>query len=146
MNKLSDHVDWQFLFREFWHLYRFGSAGGNAVIRSHLKEVRNRLNAELERNPRVAFEQPVRLPVCAWLNRAIDRGLGERTAPMVRSLIRVSNQLTWKYGYERMRPELTEFQCRRSSRFRWKLTGRRLLTAASTLIFFKLPCVMQKLG
>lgn len=106
MDKLTDHVDWQYLFREFWHLYRFGSAGGNRVIRSHLKEVRNRLNAELEKNPAVAFDQPVRLPVCAWLNRAIDQGLNERAAPLVRSLVRVSGQLTWRYGYERMRPGL----------------------------------------
>ena len=48
MHRLSDHVDWQYLFREYWHLYRFGSAGGNPIIRSHLKDVRNRLNAELE--------------------------------------------------------------------------------------------------
>ena len=57
MARLSDHVDWQYVFREYWHLYRFGSAGGNPVIRSHLKDVRNRLNAELESNPVVEFDQ-----------------------------------------------------------------------------------------
>lgn len=106
MSHLSDQVDWQYLFREFWLLYRFGSAGGNPAIRSHLKEVRNRLNAELEQNPPVAFDQPNNLPVCAWLNRAVDQGMNERTAPLVRALVRVQDQLTWRYGYERMRPGL----------------------------------------
>ncbi|WP_439531103.1 dimethylsulfonioproprionate lyase family protein [Marinobacter adhaerens] len=106
MGKLSDQVDWQYLLREFWLLYRFGSAGGNPTIRSHLKEVRNKLNAELEKNPTVAFDQPNHLPVCAWFNRAIDQGLNERTAPLARALMRVQEQLTWRYGYERMRPGL----------------------------------------
>jgi dimethylpropiothetin dethiomethylase len=106
VSRLTDHVDWLYVFREFWHLYRFGSAGGNSEIRSHLKEVRHRLNAELERNPGVEFQQPINLPVCAWLNRALDQGLSEPTAPLVRSFMRVSGQLTWKYGYERMRPGL----------------------------------------
>lgn len=106
MRRLSDHVDWQYVFREYWHLYRFGSAGGNRVIRSHLKEVRNRLNAELETNPPVAFDQPNSLPVCAWLGRAMDQGLSEPTAPLVRAFMRVSDQLTWRYGYERMRKGL----------------------------------------
>lgn len=106
MGKLSDQVDWQYVLREFWLLYRFGSAGGNSTIRSHLKEVRNRLNAELEKNPTVAFDQPNNLPVCAWFNRAIDQGLNERTAPLARALMRVQGELTWRYGYERMRPGL----------------------------------------
>lgn len=106
MARLSDHVDWQYVFREYWHLYRFGSAGGNPVIRSHLKDVRNRLNAELESNPVIDFDQPVQLPVCAWLGRALDQGLSERTAPVVRALLRVSDQLTWRYGYERMHKSL----------------------------------------
>lgn len=106
MRRLADHVDWQYVFREYWNLYRFGSAGGNSVIRSHLKDVRNRLNAELEINPEVAFDQPNSLPVCAWLGRAMDQGLNEPTAPLVRSLARVIDQLTWRYGYERMRKGL----------------------------------------
>ena len=65
MHRLSDHVDWQYLFREYWHLYRFGSAGGNPIIRSHLKDVRNRLNAELETNPSMEFDQPVEAGACA---------------------------------------------------------------------------------
>lgn len=65
MSRLSDHVDWQYVLREYWHLYRFGSAGGNPVIRSHLKDVRNLLNAELEVNPVMAFDQPVELCLCA---------------------------------------------------------------------------------
>ncbi len=102
MSKLSDRVDWHYVLREFWNVYRFSSAGGSKPIRSHQREVRNRLSAEMEVNPPVLAREPEALPVCAWLGRALDQGLLERTAPLVRALRRVTNELTWKYGYKRV--------------------------------------------
>ena len=102
MSKLSEHVDWQYLLREFWSIYRFSSSGGSNPIRSHQKEVRNRISSEIDRDPDVVDLEPQLLPVCAWLGRAIDQGLLERTAPLVRALRRVTDQLVWQYGYEKV--------------------------------------------
>ena len=102
MNKLSNHVDWHYVLREFWNVYRFNSAGGSKPIRSHQREVRNRLSAEIEGDPLVLKLDPETLPVCVWLGRALDQGLLERTAPLVRSIRRVIGELAWRYGYERV--------------------------------------------
>ena len=102
MSKLSEHVDWHYLLREFWNVYRFSSSGGSNPIRSHQKEVRNRISSEIDRDPDVVDLEPELLPVCAWLGRAIDQGLLERTAPLVRALRRVTDQLVWQYGYEKV--------------------------------------------
>jgi len=102
MNKLSDHIDWHYLLREFWNAYRFSSAGGSKLIRSHQREVRDRLSAELDNDPALLDRDPASLPVSAWLGRALDQGLLERTAPLVRALRRVSDELHWQYGYERV--------------------------------------------
>ena len=99
MIKLSDHVDWHYVLREFWNVYRFSSAGGSKPIRSHQRDVRNRLSAEMDGDPPVLSVEPEMLPVCAWLGRALDQGLLERTAPLVRSLRRVIGKLAWRYGY-----------------------------------------------
>jgi dimethylpropiothetin dethiomethylase len=106
MEKLSTHVNWHYMLREYWTLYRFGSAGGSKAIRSHQRDARNTLSAELDTNPVMEFEQPQALPVCDWLGRAIDQGLLERTAPMIRAFSRVANDLSWKYGYERLNKDL----------------------------------------
>jgi dimethylpropiothetin dethiomethylase len=102
MNKLSNHIDWHYLLREFWNVYRFSSAGGSKMIRSHQREVRDRLSAEMDTDPVLLNRDPIDLPVCAWLGRALDQGLLERTAPLVRALRRVSDDLHWQYGYERV--------------------------------------------
>jgi dimethylpropiothetin dethiomethylase len=102
VGKLSDHVDWHYVLREFWNVYRFSSAGGSKPIRSHQREVRNRLSEEMDADPQVHAREPESLPVCAWLGRAIDQGLLERTAPLVRALRRVTRDLVWRYGYERV--------------------------------------------
>lgn len=106
MSKLSEHVDWQYVLREFWNLYRFSSAGGSKPIRSHQREVRNQLSAAMEQNPSVLTNEPETLPVCAWMSRALDQGLLERTAPLVRALRHVTGELAWTYGYERVPPGL----------------------------------------
>jgi dimethylpropiothetin dethiomethylase len=102
MSKLSDHVNWHYVLRELWNVYRFSSAGGSKLIRSHQRAVRNRLSAEMDDNPPVLTVEPETLPVCVWLERALDQGLLERTAPLVRSLRHVIGQLAWRYGYERV--------------------------------------------
>ena len=106
MNKLSERVDWQYVLREFWNVYRFSSAGGSKPIRTHQRQVRNLLSAEMEHDPTVLVTEPETLPVCAWLSRALDQGLLERTAPMVRALRHVTDELVWTYGYERVPPGL----------------------------------------
>lgn len=102
MAKLSESIDWHYVLREFWAVYRFSSAGGSKPIRAHQREVRNRISAEMDTDPPVLEPRPSELPVCAWLGRAVDQGLLERTAPLVRALRRVTNTLTWQYGYDRM--------------------------------------------
>jgi dimethylpropiothetin dethiomethylase len=106
LSNLSDHVDWQYVLREFWNLYRFSSAGGSKPIRSHQHEVRNRLSTEMAQDPSVVMREPQILPVCAWLSRALDQGMLERTAPLVRALRHVAGELVWTYGYERVPPGL----------------------------------------
>jgi dimethylpropiothetin dethiomethylase len=102
MNQLSDHVDWHYVLREFWAVYRFSSAGGSKTIRTHQHEVRNALSAEMATDPRIEIGKPETLPVCDWLGRAMDQGLQERSAPLVRALRRIEDQLTWRYGYEKV--------------------------------------------
>ena len=106
MNKLASDVDWYYVFRELWNVYRFSSAGGSRPIRSHQREVRNTLSAEMERDPAIMTREPKLLPVCAWLGRALHQGARERTAPLVQALRRVTEQLVWSYGYERVPPGL----------------------------------------
>lgn len=102
MTALSDNVDWHYVLREFWNMYRFSSAGGSKPIRSHQREVRNRISAAMADNPDVIVPEPALLPVCAWLGRSIDQGLLERSAPLVRAIRRVTDNLDWRYGYERV--------------------------------------------
>ena len=93
MSTLSDNVDWHYVLREFWNVYRFSSAGGSRPIRSHQVDVRNRISEEMDTDPQVEVRAPETLPVCAWLGRAIDQGLLERSAPLVRALRRVVDHL-----------------------------------------------------
>lgn len=99
---LSVHVDWHYLMHEFRQVYRFGSAGGSKPIRSHLKAVRNQLNAEMAVDPAVSLPEPGRLPVVDWLGRALDRGRQTPTAALVDTIDRVQHQLAWRYGYDRV--------------------------------------------
>jgi dimethylpropiothetin dethiomethylase len=102
MTRLSDHIDWHYVLREFWAVYRFSSAGGSKPIRTHQHEVRNALSTEIATDPRFEIGKPDTLPVCDWLGRAIDQGLQERSAPLVRAVRRIEDQLTWRYGYEKV--------------------------------------------
>lgn len=102
MSTLSGNVDWYYVLRELWTVYRFSSAGGSKPIRSHQRLVRNLLSAEIDADVPLVLPEPETLPVCAWLDRALDQGMLERTAPLVRALRRVTHSLAWRYGYERV--------------------------------------------
>jgi len=98
--RLTDCPDWLYLLREFDALYRLGSDGGSAKIRSHRKRVRDALSGVITANPVLTGREPATRPVCAHLPRALD--LGERAAMqgMARALREVRDRLTWEYGYE----------------------------------------------
>jgi len=100
--RLRDEPDWYYLLREFEALYRYGSAGGSDLIRSHRSKVRNALSAVFTTNPAIIAKEPKSKPVTLHLSRALD--LGERGAMqgMARALREVRQRLTWEYGYDRM--------------------------------------------
>lgn len=105
---LRDLPNWVYLLREFEALYRYGSAGGSKAIRSHRKQVRDRLSAAISGNPEINLRAPEDKPVTAHFARALD--LGERAAMqgMARALREVREGLTWEYGYERLPRALSQ--------------------------------------
>lgn len=100
--RLIDSPDWFYLVREFETLYRSGSAGGSKAIRSHRKRVRETLSSLIEENPPICVRNAAVRPVTAYLARALDLGERGALAPMARALSRVSDRLTWEYGYDRL--------------------------------------------
>ncbi len=100
--RLQDHPNWKYLLQEFDTLYRMGSSGGSAAIRSHRKRVRDRLSNAMKSNPVIQENPSQSLPVTAHLPRALD--LGERGAMqgMARALREVAPKLEWVYGYEKL--------------------------------------------
>ena len=100
--RLRDDPDLLYLLREFEALYRFGSAGGSKVIRSHRKRVRETLSRVLAADPELVWRGAETKPVVAHFGRALD--LGDRTdmRPMARALRAVRPRLAWEYGYETM--------------------------------------------
>lgn len=103
---LNDRPDWRFLLREIEALYRLGSAGGSKAIRSHRRRVRESISRLIEADAAIEPRPPEDKPVTAYLSRALD--LGERgvVGSLCRALSRVSTELSWEYGYERMPPAL----------------------------------------
>ena len=104
---LRDFPDWRYLLSEFYYLYRFSSAGGSPHIRSHQKEVRQLLSRLMNDNPAVVRVQATEKPVCAHLSRALDTGLSQSTAALVRTIERIRGQLHWEYGYSKVPPGLS---------------------------------------
>lgn len=100
--RLRDCPCWTYLLQEFDALYRMGSSGGSATIRSHRKRVRDRLSNATKSNPLILEKPATPLPVTAHLPRALD--LGERGAMqgMARAVREVATQLEWEYGYEKL--------------------------------------------
>ena len=99
---LSDEPTWQYLIRDFIELYRAGSAGGSAKIRSHMVEVRTTLSKVLDDDPEVVQEEEVRLPVCVHLDRVLAGAAPFTTAKLASSLAGVRDHLVWQYGYEKV--------------------------------------------
>ncbi|MGY9047625.1 hypothetical protein P775_03220 [Puniceibacterium antarcticum] len=105
--RLQDCPNWIYLLQEFDSLYRYGSAGGSKEIRSHRKRVRDTLSSVIDRNPEMTFRTPAIKPVTAHLTRALDLGERNVLSGLSRALSRVSDQLTWEWGYETM-PKVLE--------------------------------------
>ncbi|HSF91088.1 MAG TPA: dimethylsulfonioproprionate lyase family protein [Paracoccaceae bacterium] len=101
-NCLADFPDWMYLLREFEMLYRHGSSGGSKIIRGHRKRVRDLLSKLMDANTEINSRQPSEKPVTAHLGRALDLGERGAMAGMARALSRVSGQLSWEYGYEKI--------------------------------------------
>ncbi len=106
--RLTDSPDWLYLLREFDALYRHGSDGGSAPIRSHRKRVREALSAIFSANPALTPRRPEARPVTSHLPRALD--LGERGAMqgMARALRELRGALTWEYGYAQIPKPLAQ--------------------------------------
>jgi dimethylpropiothetin dethiomethylase len=100
--RVSDHPDWHYVLQEFYHAYRFGSAGGSAEIRRHLREVQRRISRCVGADPEITFQPPVTKPVCAHLGRALDNGENERSQTFIRALAKIADLLVWQYGYDKM--------------------------------------------
>ena len=107
-SRLIDCPDWGYLLREFDLLYRDGSDGGSKAIRSHRKRVRDAISAMMTENPEVVAREATQKPVTAHLGRALD--IGERGAVhgLTRALSRVTGQLSWEYGYEKVPKALAQ--------------------------------------
>lgn len=94
--------DWGYLLREFYELYRYLPAGGSLKIRSHQRQVREAVNRVIRADARVAPQPRAEKPVTAHLRRAIDQGLGDRMAGLVRTIDAVAGDFSWQYGYEKV--------------------------------------------
>lgn len=99
---LYDSPSWVYLLREFEKHYRLGSDGGSRAIRAHRKKVRETLTAVIEANPEIVARGPATKPVTAHLPRALDLGKDGVLERMARTLERVSDRLTWEYGYDKV--------------------------------------------
>lgn len=100
--RLNARADWAFVLRDIYECYRTGSAGGSPRIRTHQRHVRERLSRTLKTNPPFRFSEPVSLPVCRFLARALSRGEQPPVAQLVRSIATVVPLLSWRHGYDRM--------------------------------------------
>ncbi|MEE4189281.1 MAG: dimethylsulfonioproprionate lyase family protein [Roseobacter sp.] len=108
LQRLFDNPDWMYLLREFDTLYRHGSAGGSKLIRAHRKRVRDTLSKTVDTNPPFVSRAPEIKPVTAHLPRALDLGERGAVSGMARALSRVTDDLTWEYGYTRVPKALAQ--------------------------------------
>ncbi|MEQ8320256.1 MAG: dimethylsulfonioproprionate lyase family protein [Rhodospirillales bacterium] len=100
--RISQHPDWKYVLREFYNVYRFSSSGGSKLIGAHMRVVQARLSRVLTSDPALNLIPPDRKPVTAHLGRTLDNGEEERTHSFVRALAKISGELTWQYGYDKM--------------------------------------------
>lgn len=106
--RLTSFPDWLYMLREFDYIYRYGSAGGSKLIRSHRRHVRQTLSRIIEANAEVCLRQPTPKPVTAHLNRALDLGDRGAVAGISKALRNLSGHLAWEYGYEKVPRSLTQ--------------------------------------
>lgn len=101
-DRLHDDPDWVYVLREFYDLYHRSSAGGSPKIRSHQRVVRENISKIIDSSPTLAERSPVTKPVCKHLKRALDKGRLQPTAPTIRAIESIVDQLAWHYGYEKL--------------------------------------------
>lgn len=102
MGTLNQQPGWVYLLRDYLDLYRSGSAGGSTKIRSHQHEVSRKLAKILANDLPFSDAEPMELPVCVHLQRAIDNAENQTTAVIARSVRAVRDSLKWQYGYEKV--------------------------------------------
>jgi len=100
--RLSEMPDWRYLLREYYEFYRYLSSGGSPRIRSHQRAVREAISRVMAADATVKWLEPARKPVTAHLRRALDEGLLERHASLIRAICAIEHSLSWQYGYDRM--------------------------------------------
>ncbi|MEM1314098.1 MAG: dimethylsulfonioproprionate lyase family protein [Pseudomonadota bacterium] len=100
--RLNDLPDWRYLLREFYEFYRYLSSGGSEKIRAHQRTAREAISRVMTDNPPLRFRTPESKPVVAHFRRALDEGLMERHAPVMRAIDAVSSAFDWQYGYEKV--------------------------------------------
>ncbi len=101
-HRVTDRPDWMYLLREFYELYRFLPSGGSDKIRGHQRAVREAVARVVKANPPLRLDPIETKPVTAHMRRAIDEAAGEKTAPVVRAIAAVADQLVWRYGYDKV--------------------------------------------
>jgi len=101
-DRLAEHPDWGYLLSEFHEMYRNSGAGGSEPIRAHQRVVREAVSQVLRDDPPVDPRPPEGKPVTRHLDRALDRGALERTAPFIAAIRTVAPRLAWLYGYDRV--------------------------------------------
>ena len=100
--KLSDMPDWWYLLREYYEFYRFLSSGGSPKIRSHQRAVREAISRVMAADAPVHWQEPAQKPATLHLDRALDEGLLERHADVIRAIQQIRDSLSWQYGYDRV--------------------------------------------
>jgi dimethylpropiothetin dethiomethylase len=108
MTRLREHPNFAYTISDFDAVYRSGSAGGSRPIRSHMRRVRETIADVFEDNPEVIDREPARLPVVDHLGRALDLGSRGDLSTLSDSVRRISGELTWEHGYERVPPGLSK--------------------------------------
>lgn len=99
---VSSRPDWMYLLQDLYEFYRSIPAGGSKMIRSHQRLVRDRISKALSSDAAFREREPVHKPVTTHLARAFDAGRLERHAPFMATLERISPELEWLYGYEKV--------------------------------------------
>lgn len=102
MDTMGQQPGWTYLLRDYLELYRSGSAGGSAKIRSHQHLVSRKLARILAKDLAFTEVAPTELPVCIHLQRAFDNAEKHPTAMIAKSVRAMRRFLKWQYGYEKM--------------------------------------------